>query len=122
MDPNQQAAGHLPPQSMAQGQQDVAAAIQALSNRFDRLENRQANFEISAINAKVFRVDFAAPLQPLCNVQTGAKIPNFPQDLTDLSNMHEGTADAILLELDIHLAAGTALATKKQTIWKKWVA
>lgn len=70
-------------QVQALGQQ-MANRFDVLENRFDILENRQANFEIAAVNARLFAMDTGSALQPLLDVRNGGDILHFPATLIQL--------------------------------------
>ncbi|KAK3362473.1 hypothetical protein B0T25DRAFT_626902 [Lasiosphaeria hispida] len=115
-----------------QNQQNILAAVQALgqqvhvmqqqmNQRFDTLENRQSNFEIAAVNARLVHADGAAILQRPVNIHNGGDIPDFPLTQPQLYTINDATADAILLALGIHLAPNTPLAIKRESIARKWI-
>jgi len=108
-----------------QNHQNILAAIQALgqqmNQRFDTLENRQTNFEIAAVNARLFHANGAAILQRPVDIRNGGDIPDFPLTLPQLYTIDDATADAILPALGIHLAPNTPLAIKRESIAQKWI-
>ncbi|KAK0631574.1 hypothetical protein B0T14DRAFT_597200 [Immersiella caudata] len=94
---------------------------QQMNQRFDTLENRQNNFEIAAVNARLFHADGAAILQRPVDIRNGGDIPDFPLTHPQLYTIDDATADAILPALGIHLAPNTPLAVKRESIARKWI-
>jgi len=74
----------------------VNLRFEQMNQRFDRIDNRQTNFEIAAVNGRLFHADGAAILQRPVNIHNGGDIPNFPPSLPQLYEI-DGTS-FILLE------------------------
>jgi len=74
-----------------QNEQNIMGAIQTLEQevaaRFDRLESRQTNFEVAAVNARLLSLDTGGALQPLVDIRDGSDIPHFPATLIQLHTL-----------------------------------
>ncbi|KAK0733682.1 hypothetical protein B0T26DRAFT_797683 [Lasiosphaeria miniovina] len=94
-------------------QQQMDALGQQVNQRFDTLENRQNNFEIAGVNARLVHADGVAILQRPVDV------PNSPPTQPQLYEIDDATADVIMPALGIYLAPNTPLAVKRESIARK---
>ncbi|KAK0707737.1 hypothetical protein B0H67DRAFT_556377 [Lasiosphaeris hirsuta] len=92
---------------------------QQMNQHFDTLENRQTNFEIAAVNARLLHTDGAAILQLPVDIRNGDDIPDFPPTCLQLYTINDATADVILPAFGIHLAPNTPLAIKRESIARR---